>query len=428
MESQWWGRRDLEELRAVRLSQLLAAARSGSVFWHERLERHEVLDPAEQLARIGELPLLTRPDVQAHRDRIAKRPPAELIKRSTGGSTSQPVQLYSDRDSEARRLAATYRGYSWAGLGPGVSQLYLWGLLPRRARLTTFAGARAELFHLFHGRVPFSLFELSADRLHSIARLARTWNVVGMTAFTGAAIDLARLVASAGVDFPTLESVIVGAEKLEPEQRSYVEATLNTTVFETYGSREFMLIAAECPEAHNLHLTAEHHIVEIVDEDGRPVQPGVVGQVALTDLTNLSFPFIRYLNGDLAALSSSRCTCGRGLPVIERISGRVSDVLVTTSGVRISGLLFPHHLRDATHVARYQVRELRPDHWELLVVPTAGFEDSELNPVRAAVRTLDRGQVQLATRVVDHIPRLANGKYQLVVPRAGATGSDGGSA
>ena len=75
-------------------------------------------------------------------------------------------------------------------------------------------------------------------------------------------------------------------------------------MFETYGCREVMLIATECAAHAGLHLSMETLVVEVVVRERRNgrrarASPGELGEVVITDLTNLAMPFIRYANGDL---------------------------------------------------------------------------------------------------------------------------------
>ncbi len=93
----------------------------------------------------------------------------------------------------------------------------------------------------------------------------------------------------------------------------------------------------------------------------RPPKPGEVGEVVVTDLHNFGMPFIRYANGDLAEASPvGRCRCGRALPRIAAVQGRVTDALVD-GRQRIAGfmflVMFASHLADA--VRRYQVVQHR---------------------------------------------------------------------
>jgi phenylacetate-CoA ligase len=111
-------------------------------------------------------------------------------------------------------------------------------------------------------------------------------------------------------------TVICGAEPLVPKDRAAIEAAFGPA-FETYGSRETMLIGAECAAHAGMHLSDENLVVEIAHA-GQPVADGVAGEVVVTDLHNYAMPFIRYQNGDAATILRGRCICGRGLRRIAR--------------------------------------------------------------------------------------------------------------
>src|SRR5207237_1415571 len=150
-----------------------------------------------------------------------------------------------------------------------------------------------------------------------------------------------------------------------------------TRVFETYGSREFMLMAAECDRHEGLHLTQEHLLVEVLNDDGTPTPPGQEGNLAVTDLYNYGMPFIRYLNGDRATAGWDTCSCGRGLPLMKPVLGRVLDVLCTPDGRRVSGEFFPHLMKDFAAVRRFQVVQDEPDHVEMRLVAAPAWSDSD---------------------------------------------------
>ena len=108
------------------------------------------------------------------------------------------------------------------------------------------------------------------------------------------------------------KSIIVGAEKLYPFQRELIEKVFEAPVFETYCSREFMLMSSECDRHEGMHLTAENLLVEVLDNDGRPTPEGEQGNVVVTDLYNYGMPFVRYANGDRAVAGRGACSCGAG--------------------------------------------------------------------------------------------------------------------
>ena len=74
-------------------------------------------------------------------------------------------------------------------------------------------------------------------------------------------------------------------------------------------------------------------IIEIVDTAGRPVGPGVEGELICTGLQNMLQPLIRYRIGDTARWAVDQyCACGRHSPILEGIDGRVEDADGTTVG------------------------------------------------------------------------------------------------
>jgi phenylacetate-CoA ligase len=99
-----------------------------------------------------------------------------------------------------------------------------------------------------------------------------------------------------------------------------------------YGLSEVMGpgVAAECVEARQgLHVNEDHFLVEIVDPTtGAPAPAGREGELCFTSLTKEALPVIRYRTGDLSALDSTPCRCGRTLARMARIKGRTDDMLV----------------------------------------------------------------------------------------------------
>ena len=84
-----------------------------------------------------------------------------------------------------------------------------------------------------------------------------------------------------------------------------METVFGAPVANGYGGRDAGFIAHECPQGC-LHITAEDIIVEIVDDHGNVLPNGSAGQVAITHLHTHEFPFVRYLNGDVATISDQK--------------------------------------------------------------------------------------------------------------------------
>ena len=137
-------------------------------------------------------------------------------------------------------------------------------------------------------------------------------------------------------------SVISSAQMLPQHSRELIENNLNCKVYDKYGSREFSGIAYECNKHFGHHVVAENYIVEIL-KDKEPAKENEVGEIVITDLNNYCMPLIRYRIGDLAkSLGTKTCDCGRGLPLIGDIQGRVQSIIVGANGKYLPGTYFSH--------------------------------------------------------------------------------------
>jgi len=164
-----------------------------------------------------------------------------------------------------------------------------------------------------------------------------------------------------------------------------------------------MLIGAECERHDGLHLSQENLYVEILDDAGRPTPAGEEGNVVITDLFNYGMPFIRYVNGDRAVAGWKTCPCGRGLPLLTKVTGRRLDTLETTDGRKVPGEFFPHLLKDYAAVRRFQVVQSTRDTITIkLVAPD--FSDSDRESLLAAIRVCAGWEVHLDLQLVSEIP------------------------
>src|SRR5262249_36059664 len=132
--------------------------------------------------------------------------------------------------------------------------------------------------------------------------------------------------------------ILAAAMVLHDWERRTIEAVFDCPVTNRYGCEEVSLIACECERHDGLHINADGVYVEVLRHDGTPAAPGEAGAVVVTALANRAMPILRYQVGDMAVASDRCCPCGRGLPLLECIEGRVADYVVTPSGQLISGI------------------------------------------------------------------------------------------
>jgi len=124
------------------------------------------------------------------------------------------------------------------------------------------------------------------------------------------------------------KTILTTAETLKKEARKAIKEAWGIEPYEAYGSTEIGEAAAECEKHNGLHIFDDLVILEVVDNNNKPVPPGTYGsKVLATVLWNRTLPFIRYEISDHLKLSPEPCPCGRPFQLIQEIQGREEQVI-----------------------------------------------------------------------------------------------------
>lgn len=230
-----------------------------------------------------------------------------------------------------------------------------------------------------------------------------------------------------------LRALCLHSEPISPDERAWFEARFGCPVRTNYYCNEVWAIAADC-EHGRLHEMTDHVVLELVDDEGRPVPDGTPGQVVVTGLHNRVQPFVRYRLGDVAVRSPERgCPCGRAFPVLERIEGRDDDVFVHPDGRRVHpsritvAVKSPCFAYPGRQVFRdYQIVQDAPDHVRVRLVPGRDAEPFH-RCAREGARNLERllaPDVSVSLQVCDRLEGGAGGKrkiFERAIPREGGS-------
>jgi phenylacetate-CoA ligase len=425
-KTQWRPFDELEAIQAGALQRLLRHAHAHVPHYRRRFAEAGIGPEAiRSAADLHKLPILDRTDAQNNvDDRTAERGATVDIRKSTSGTMGRPLVFGYERASENWRHAMKLRGYGWAGYHLGQRSLHFWGAGPPRgdARPTLksrFRSLKVNADRLVRRERYLDCGHRGPEELNAVVDVIRREKPEVIVCYSQAGADLARHIISAGLrdwgDIP----VICGAERLLLPDRLALEQAFGPSVFETYGSREVMLMASECPAHAGLHTSMETLIVEVVVREGdrtRSARPGELGEVVITDLTNLAMPFIRYANGDLAVPAEpGTCACGRALPRLASIEGRVTETLLDGQGARVNGLVFNVVIAHLAHgIRQFQVVQHRDRSVTLKVAPTEAYDAGIESVLRQTWERYLPG-VPVSLELVADIPTAASGKRQVVV-------------
>jgi phenylacetate-CoA ligase len=216
-------------------------------------------------------------------------------------------------------------------------------------------------------------------------------------------------------DWPDVP-VLCGAEGVLPADRAALTKAFGPEIFETYGSRETMLMASECEAHDGMHLSEENLLVQIV-RGGRTVGAGESGEVVVTDLHNYGMPFVRYVNGDIAvAGDDKRCSCGRGLRKLAKVEGRRADTLLDREGNPVPGIIFHVLFSDARKeiVQQFQAVQKPTGDVVLKIVRGQDWNAEGFEVISRRFGEYLRG-LPFSVEVCERILPAANGKMKTII-------------
>lgn len=428
-EWQTWSVERIREIQQKRLSELLVFARRHVPYYRELLDQSQVIDSSGQVdfEAFAELPLLDKTTMRQEFGRLQSEDIASRRTQvnSSGGSTGEPVRFVQDATYQDWANGIRFLFDQWADYRIGESKVVLWG-----SERDLFAGhepLNVRAGRLIRNETWLNAFRMNYERMHEYVEAINRHRPVQILAYVESIYELAQLIERENLDVHAPKGIVTSAGTLHPEMREVIERVFRAPVFNRYGSREMSNIAAECRTRQGLHVVPPVHYVEVLHPDGSPAKPGEVGEVVVTSLTNFAMPLVRYRIGDMAAWSDLQCTCGCSWPMLEKVTGRTTDVFVRRDG----GVVLPEFLIHVVRVAsvktdwvrRFQLIQEAVDRVRVLIEPLEVITEGDARFQQVSDEIVEKLKLVIAEdcwvtcELVDDIPRSPSGKYRFAISK-----------
>lgn len=424
--SEWWSP---HELLAHQLQQLREVVRHAiaSVPLYQRLYAdHRAIAEAEELSleSWSRLPVVQRQVLLDAEDELLSRSfPTDHGKPhavQTSGSTGKPLRVLKSGVCDTMWSALTLREHAWHGRDLGAHLAAI-----RHVKDAAKVGAvpPAGASQRGWGSATNALYPQAKTSLLSIATPVdeqATWlertDPDYLLTYPSNLDALVQVIRTRGVRLPSLREVRTISEAMAPDLRERCDDVLGVPLVDLYSAEEVGQIALQCPEApSSYHVMSESVFVEVLDERGEPCGPGETGRVVVSALHNLATPILRYALGDYARVGAP-CSCGRGLPVLDRILGRRRAMLRHPDG-RVVWPEFTGACRRAAPFRVIQVIQESLEHIRMLVVPDGELEDAHERALRDALAASFGADFEITIERVTEIPRTQRGKLDEFVSR-----------
>ena len=421
-KTQWLAYKEVARLQQRNLRAILKHAYETFPYYRRVFkDRGLSLDDVKCVDDLVKLPILTKADVRRHYWDLVSRtfPKSDLVPYVSGGTGDQ-IRFFVTREQQSWEIAAEFRAYGWAGHRFGDKCVVFWG---SPIDLAKYESMVKRFTRCLERVVVLNTYVLSDKVLEKYACLMRRFNPEIIRGYASSVYMMAKYILERNIDYVHPRAVITSAETLLDYMRKTIEEAFGCPVFDYYGSREIGAIAAECEMHTGYHISAENVVLEFV-RDGEHVGAGEDGVILVTSLRNFGMPFIRYAIGDVGKLSDDVCSCGRGLPLMSSIEGRVSQFMavydkqlkrivpVSTGAPGPFSMILMH-----VPIENYRIIQERLDRIVIKAVKGKGYLPKHTDLIVAHVRKFLGDNITVEVEFVDHLPPLPSGKRSVFISK-----------
>ncbi len=362
------------------------------------------------------IPILTRRELQQNRAALTARAipnfHGNVAEFESSGSTGMPVKGGATEISSLFWEAVILRSFLWQryDLRAGYATIRH----PREVAAGA-KGVRGAVWSLGAGAAfatgPSHLFDVRRPIAEQLAWLIET-DPDYLIAYPSVLRELVLESRRRGARPRRLKGATAFGEQLPGDLRTLLADHWQVRLDDTYSAVETGYVALQCPENAHYHVQSETVLVEILDAAGRPCAAGEIGRVIVTPLHNFAMPLLRYEIGDYAEAGGA-CTCGRTLPVLTRIMGRVHNLMALPDG----GAMWPSVQFPIAYaglpIVQFQVVQKTPRHVEVKLVAAARLASAEEDALRRRlIETNNWPDIDIAVTYHDALPRGAGGKFE----------------
>lgn len=357
---------------------------------------------------IKKFPILTKKIIRQEGDRMLPdcRINDWMYWDQSGGTTGEPLKVRHSGAffDEGQGIALSLD--QWAGRNLGDKQVRLWG--NEKEIITGHKDRLNQIYRWMRNERVLNTFKLDDELMEKYLKEIEDYKPTMILAYVQSMRELALYSKRKGRETYSPKGIMTSAGTLTKELHEYLLQTFKCPIINRYGSREAGQIACSCEKNEGLHINMLSHYLEILDEKNEKCEEG---RIVLTLLSEKAMPLIRYDIGDLGKLSDRQCSCGRGLQLLEKVSGRVVDVFKTADGKKIDGEYFTHILYTVPQVRQFQIIQDKIDHVLVkLVLSNDEVKRDFIDVLVMEIKKLLGEDVQIEVKEVDEIPPQKSGK------------------
>ncbi len=397
---------ELNQIQLKKLQKTLSNA-SNSVPFYNKLITDFDHDPKKWLSKF---PIIDKKTIRDNLPLLISKPSRYLLPQYSSGSSGVQSMVYWSKQEQSIHRATQILWWEWAGYKIG-DPIFQTGLSFNRSSIK-------RIKDYFFNTNYILAFSLDKDKIINLFQKNKNRKNLVLAGYASSLYDLALI--SKETQLPVcFKTAISWGDKLFSHYRYEIETAFSTKVHETYGTTEGMMIAAQ-KDLEFMYIMTPNVYLEILDDEGKPVKDGEMGNVVVTNLNGYAMPLIRFKLGDLAIkLPINEYPKSRelALPLLKKVVGRETDVVKTPNGKRLIVHSFTGIFEYIPEIYQFCVIQDNINGIHIQYIPTKGFQSNILSSIRKKILENLNEPFNIEFEEVSNIPPTPSGKPQIIISK-----------
>lgn len=232
--------------------------------------------------------------------------------------------------------------------------------------------------------------------------------------YTSAIYIIAQCIITYGIEMDfDIKGVQLTSEMTYDYQVDLIKSVFNAPVVLQYGHTEAAVFGYTYDDTYRYKCSPLYGYVEVLDESGRQVENGEVGEVVVTSYSNYVMPFIRYRTGDMAEWGGRE----GGVAYLNKVIGRTQDYVYNANGekVLLTALIFGLHYKAFAHIRKWQIVQEKIGEVKFRIIQMPIFSIEDEKEIRDSF--LKIAGITTVFEYVDEIELTKRGKSKLIIQK-----------
>jgi phenylacetate-CoA ligase len=418
-DSRFWSEEERRAFQLHELRKILRHAYDHTIYYRRLFDECGIdINKIHKISDIEKIPFLTRELVTKHHDELIadNYKKEDLIDQNTGGTTGHPLTFVIDIDTHAKHYAHHNYGMN------------LYGYDPDKDKIATFTGVKVPKkqikkyrygYRMTKKRLVMSSYDISDETISEYVDTLNKYMPDYLMGYPSVVFLFAKCLEKNNLNLNfQLKGILCNSEGLYRYQREFLSLFFKCKVYLDYGHQERAVFAMPCEQSNWYHLVPLYGICEVIKEDGSiATNEGERGEIVATGFVNYAFPFISYKTGDIATITTKKCSCRRNWKLLSSIEGRVADIIITKDNtiIQFAPMLFGSHFKAYANIIDFQVCQDEIGKLRIRIVRGENYtQDDEIALTSGITSSIN---LDIVFEYVDSIDRTEMGKHRYVVQK-----------